>query len=380
MKFLFLKKLNLNLVLLSVILFSACSNDDNSNLVPQTNLQDLIVLTNNDNSEIFEQRIVNGALVSSANLTTDLGLPSVLERFDINFPFVSFIEADEAENDFNIYQKNIVSGQIFNDSDICSNLQNGALSYHPILSDNYIGIFYFEFNGNDFPDFYLRVLDKETGLCSVIFLGTGGFQAYTDTLVLEDILFLKIKVDDNEYKLLRIDLSTNVITNELSFNSNFAGVLNGTDMYLFFPDNSQQVYEVANLNLVSSEFINLDVTISNGLNKPQVNGEEVEVFIPYQQPSIFEGAPGTISLVSGDLIKGDGNYLFQVKETLELELSSAIDFTTFSIDIASNTVIYGYKKLSTTENNTGGIAYGNFEGEIFEIVELGQEPFGIIIN
>ena len=166
MKFLALKKSNLNLYILSVLLlFSACSNDDNSNLVPETNLQDLIVLTNNDNSEIFEQRIVNGALVSNANLTTDLGLPSVLERFDINFPFVSFIEADEAENDFNIYQKNIVSGQIFNDSDICSNLQNGALSYHPILSDNYIGIFYFEFNGNDFPDFYLRVLNKETGLC-----------------------------------------------------------------------------------------------------------------------------------------------------------------------------------------------------------------------
>ena len=78
-------------------------------------------------------------------------------------------------------------------------------------------------------------------------------------------------------------------------------MLNGTDIYLFFPDNSQQIYEAANFNLISSAFINLDVTISNGLNKPQVNGEEVEVFIPYQQPSIFEGAPGTISLISGDL-------------------------------------------------------------------------------
>ncbi len=368
-----------HLIVLSLIMV-ACSNSDdlvNEETVPD--VLDITVLGDSEN-QIYEYTLNNGVISNEVNLTASLGLPATLERFDVDYPFVNFIELTENENNFNLYQKNLVTGEQLTVETICGELVGSQLAYQPIISQNKIGLFFYQFNGGGYPDFTLKILDKTTGSCEELFIGNGGFLAYRDTLVYQDRLLLIFQVGEDQFKLLKINLQTSAIEDELTFDTNFWGTINNDLLYLLL-DNSQLVsYNLSDFSFEAATAVNFELTLANGLNRSQIFGDELEVFIPYQQPSIFEGAPGTISLTTGQLVRGNNNYLNNVKERLEFELSSAIDFTTFNTDIETNTVVFGFRKLSTNQTEKGGVAFGNFDGEITQIVELPEVPFSIIKN
>ena len=193
-------------------------------------------------------------------------------------------------------------------------------------------------------------------------------------------LFLKFQIAQSTFKLLKINLESQNIEEELTFDTNFLGTIADNYVYLFFLNNQQQVREFSSLGFVDSSSLDFNAYIIDGFRLAQIYGDEMEVFINYTQPSLFTGAPGTVSLSTAQIVKGDNTYLFNAKAAIEAQIDGAIVFTSFETDIASNTVIYAFRKIMANQDDTGGLAFGTFDGDISDVYEFNDVPFQIIKN
>lgn len=377
-----MKKPIITLSFLFLVIFSCSDSENNDDSSPTSNFSNIVVFSNDD-SNIYQSDILNQQNSENINLSSLYNLTVNLTQIEQNQDLVSIFERDFLNNNFNIYQYDVNSEETFILDQFCE-VNNPESIFFPVATKLKLVMFTLQPGNNGFFNHKLKVYNKVTGICSEIELGNGIITQY-ETIVDNENLYVKLRIENNQYKLLKINLNINTVEDELIFDDNFWATTINNELIVGISNNQQKVYNKSNFEFLSNTSINFAVNFVNKLFNSKIHGDEIEVYIPYAQPGTISGAYGTLNLSTGEFVRGNNGYMYDVFQTLNAEFvvpntSGGIGITTSAISLSTNEVIVGFRIFTSDNSLIGGIAYCDFDGNVNEVFELDSVPFHISIK
>ena len=360
-----------------VFFLLSCNNDD-----PLPEPVNEVVLPNFTalaikNEQVFQLDVTAGGnTVEENNLTAEIGVPQDFAQLDVSGSLITFFEV--IFNNFSVYQKDLDTNAVFSSGVICE-LDAGESRFFSLNSTEKFLLFSVDPNGCDPLQNNLNILDKETGDC-VKFALDNSFNCNSNVSALVDgeTAYISQLTATGEALLKKLDLNTLEVTAEISIAGDFKATINGDTLYVFTPT-SLITYNKADLSFVNAT--NLNTSLGG-----QVDGwfktdfdENIMVFdIRYPQPSAIEQGPALFNLESGEIVAGEGSFLFNLQAKLGDELQNDVLFTAYTVDLSDTTILVAYKTSGSLDD--GGIVKTNFEGEILTRITLDYEVQRIILR
>lgn len=376
-----MKKLCFYLTL--IILSFGCSNsdldEDNLNSFKQ---KDITIIAE-DNNQYYQIDVLNNSKnIITTNLTETLGIENSYKVLNTSPSLITFFQT--GGNSFPVFQKNIITSEIYIRNQFCD-LDSQEGRNFPTNSDRKLISFTYEVNENstsnaDIINNFIRIYDKQTENCVKLFIGAGEIYYNRSTIVIGEIIYIYYLNEYGKRSIVKINLNTKQIEKELTFSNSFRATFKDNELHIFFFNGEYEIYNTLNFEMISKSSLNENSFLGYaGLFETSFKGNEMLIDLPYAQPSPVGYGPATIDLTTGEIIKGLENNLLDIWRDLGDQLKASIGITTYSVDLKSNLIVIGFEKISQY-NQSGGVAYSNFEGEILKIEELEFIPNRIIIR
>ena len=367
-----------NLVKLSLIifLFNCCSDSDSGNDSGDIFQKDLTIIAQ-DNSHLFQIDILNRASnITTTNLTETLGVKKDYNFIKQTGSLISFFTLNN--NNYSVFQKNILTSEIYSNDQICT-LDDRESKNIPAASNQKLILFTTEWDNADTYNF-LRIYDKETKNCVKLEINSGFINGNSATFVNGEMVYATYRNAEKRV-LIKINLLTNQIENELIFDSSFGATIRGEELHVFFLNKDYKVYNTSNFDLISSNTLQSNFEIPFGFFKTDFYNNEMLIDFLYPQPAPINQGPATVDLTTGEIVRGENTLLWDLRRKILADYQMDVSLLTYSVDLENNVVVCGYS-LNYYPNvpDSGGIVYSNFEGEILKLVEFEYVPIKVIIR
>lgn len=373
-----MKKLNFYIIL--IILLYSCSNSESGENNLNNFIQKDITIIAKNNNQFYQIDILNNSEnINTTNLSETLGIENNYRVLNTSPSLITFFKS--GGYNFPVFQKNIITSEIYTLNQYCGlDSQEGLL--FPTNSNKKLILFTYEpyEDNGSVVNIFIRIYNKQTENCEKLLIGPGLIDSQRSTIVNDENIFVYYINEENKYVIVKINLNTNQIEEELVFDNAFRATLSDNNLHIFFYNNEYEIYNTSNFELINKSTLDVSgINESSGFFETHFSGNEMLFKFYYAQPSTISYGPATIDLTTGEVTRGFGNHLFDIKRNLEDQLKASIGITTYNVELQNNLIIIGIR-INNVNGNSGGIVYSNFEGKILEIVELDFEPSKIIIR
>ena len=362
------------IILLFTLLLSCNSDSDPIDPNPVvTNLADVVSLYINANDEVILQEVVNnGEDFISTNITQELGVPFdyLFER--VNGSTISFY--DKSPENYGIYEKNLLSGAITSVPNVCDPSTGGVSVIAGISESKYWLI-----TDSETPDeIFLRIMDKQTGDCIIKSLGEGiipGFRSATTAG--ESLFFFKV-VGGAQPILMKINLLDGEIEKQIFVNEFRTITMDGSILYILYPDNSIEIYNAIDLVLSDSGTLGSNFfAYSFGFDPGRAWLNQFYIEVPLPQPALYPSSPAVVDITTGQIIKGGVSLILNIQQNLESVLGESVELLSYDVNLQNDELVFAYSVGSTGEN---GILFTNFQAEILKTTIIDERPYEVILR
>ena len=361
----------------AMLLLFACSNDD---LPPEPDtaaaFPDFTALAIK-NSSVFQLDISeNGQSIAEFNLTQDIGVPEDFAILDITGSLMTFFEV--IFNNFAVYQKDLDTQETFSSGVICE-LDAGESRFFPLNSARKFLLFSVNPNGCDPLRNNLNILDKENGECTKLALDNS-FNCNSNIAgaVLGESAYISQLNASGEASLKKLNLNTLDVEAEILIEGDFKATFNDGILYVFTPT-SLLTYNADDLSFRNATNFNTSLGGQlDGWFKTDFDLNRMVFDFRYPQPSSIEQGPAILDLNTGEVIAGEGEFMFNLQALLSDELESDVLFTAYAVNLSDSTILVAYK--TSGDIDVGGIVKTNFDGEILARFELEYEIQYILLR
>lgn len=265
-------------------------------------------------------------------------------------------------------------------SSICETSPGHASQYLPWISGNYTlhtsSIFE---NGTTF---YLDIMDSD-GLCRRVAMDTfQGYYSRPDSQVFNDYFYFYFQGENLTGHLIQVDLKNAEVRNKTQVNAPFKGVITENAIHVYEQNGIHTKIDVTNFNVTSApnSTVNLWSLLDFGFTNAVVLNDN-QIFtsngIPYPQPGILSSGPAILDLKDLSLTKGENAFLYDVFYKILEEIPEGFYFTTYAYNPNTRIIVAGYGKIG---ENTGGLAYFDFEGTLYKTITLETIPQAIWVE
>ncbi|NND15191.1 MAG: hypothetical protein HKN89_02560 [Eudoraea sp.] len=368
-------------VLCIYFLFLSCTNDDTPlqvDIAP-TIAHDITVISGSDTA-VYEYNILQeNDVVSMTNLTTTFGLSPSFTYLTTTTNKLTFYT--NALNSFDVFQKDIGNSNVRIFPDICDEMA-GETHYIARNSDEniiQIGEGLSTTSAPD-PEIFVKFYDPQLMSCQRVAAGNGFLASQRGLLIYEETLYMAYQdSESDQYVLVKIDLESQERIADIRFDNPFTIAVNeNLELHFFFDDSTYAIYDATSFELISESTFNDNSFLgSDGLFDTNFWDNGILVNISYPQPSEISTGPAVMDLESGDLVRGNDSFLFEVRDKLITELGYEIFFTTYEVNLQTGAVVCGFLRAG---QGVGGVVYTNFNGEILKVVEVEGIPGKIVLR
>ncbi|SDB32392.1 hypothetical protein SAMN03097699_0708 [Flavobacteriaceae bacterium MAR_2010_188] len=361
--------------LMVFMLLASCSNDDmgDSSNKDEETFPDILVISETDGT-IYQHNIYNnGENKIDFNLTAELNLIDDEYFFIQHNDLINLVS--RADVNYKVSQKNVVNSEILMLSYICD-LEENEFGIRPIITNSRVAMVTIKDLISE-GLFKIKSYDTKSRICEEINLGNA--EVVGSVIVRDENVFLTQVENGNTYKISKIDLTTMTVAKAIDFSNVFKASEKDGKLYVFFQDNSYEIYDSNTFEEIGSSYLNFGLLPDGlGLFDIQLEGNILGIDIDYIQPSIIEVGPGTVNLETGEVINGEDFFALELSHILSYNYNANIKMTAFVQDLESGLVIYGFD--IGDEGGKGGIIYTNYQNEILKLVELNSVPDRIVIR
>ena len=369
----------------ALLLFTGCQEGDGETIPNNSQNQDAdipskVTVISEDQEAIYQIDVqTDKESLTEYNLTQTIGaLPSYRSKY-INGTQVSYVykEAQEVKAVFKD-----VANQNSQSYDLTSKLDD---PYQGVNYGNAIEDYLLVFNrsGPKYEDLSVFATNVNNGSSRKITFGKG--TSYSSTILYEGgWLVLKFNDLSGNDVLASINLESGEVNTKV-FNGSYFAFLAGGQIHMVSCNSKYEIYDVLDLSLMDSGSLDvcnylLDWTWRSGLNKTQVDGNDLLVHMQPLQPSPDLTSPGVYDLTTGEMIE-DKMILTSIRlELYKLYPQTYIKMNTYTVDLARKHIVIGYEKDDGNGVLSGGLIFTDFSGEILKEIILNRPPQEIIIT
>lgn len=338
----------------------------------------LTVLTLIDGAENQIDIGKNRSVSNPINLTDQLGLPesSALNLTEDKITYSFFAPSPS------FWSKNLNTGQILSQSSFCTEIDSMVGAYSITNSSRYhlyltaVGDF-----TEDGWNTYVNIYDTTTDECNYVNLGFG---YYDEVKAFNNVAIVMGPGEDTPFsEFYFIDLNTSELYATLSLDAAIsAATVIGNLLYLFKSTNQYEIRNLDNLEIMETVNTSTLLHFPSRLFISNYFGDEIEFRVLYPQPSPIGFGPGIFDLDSRNPVV-DSTLLFQVRDQLQSQIDGFDGgIYVYVVDLKSKTIVVGFSKINTSdpENKLGGLAFVDYDGNIFDFVDLDHIPRQILIR
>ncbi|WP_224491548.1 hypothetical protein [Robertkochia flava] len=370
-----------------LLLFTGCSKSEGENLDGNSTrlpVVSAIAYTSDQNIPNSEKEVYHYTL--SANGQAEVTEP-LNTNFDIGADYLHLRRNDDKLTFFyrnSAFPDNYRFSEYFCDSgkvnwydQICSSAPIASSDFYPLASlENTIHITHETIDGS--YHFYLNIMRGDES-CERIFMGqaSGVVNDYHFQSIDEKFYFY-YPDSDTSRRLTQIDLQNAAITNSIEIERPFRGIITKEMIHLYLDNGvhktiSTDAFTVSNAASYTS---GAERVLAPGFTEVKLLTPDqalIKNSIPYPSPGALSDGPAILELSDLSLSRGENGFMYDLLRKAEEELMAGINFTSYTYDPLSQTVVVGYNQLNN-EGYSGGVIYGDFEGNLKRIEPLPVSP------
>ncbi len=302
-------------------------------------------------------------------------------RNQIDTSSIAYYTWDDRQS--RVYYKDLATGQVFNESDICGFAGETGIdqSIRTIWGNReYVVMAYSRFPDGAPEEARLQVLNRNTSECREVRLTEVGVGGQIDMLFRGGLLVVYFTNADTDLPVITlIDLEAGAVVTNLDLTGNFlSAALRGEELLLFGRDETYEIFFTGSQTFTSGGNTPDIPLLSPGLFRTRFSGEVLLLSLIYQQPSLFFSQPALYDLGSGSFSSGGTPFLPVLQERIEIETGNRVLFGNFDADPATGLVVIAY--VIGDGSPEGGVVLTDFSGKPLQLIPLPIVPERIVLR
>lgn len=302
-------------------------------------------------------------------------------RNQIDTASIAYYTWDERQS--RAYFKDLETGQVFTESDVCG--FSGELAAEQAIrtiwgNREYVVLAYSRFPDAAPEEARLRIYNRSTAQCQDLRLTETAIVGRINMLFRGGLLLVYFTNADTDLPVITlIDPDAGAVVTNLDLTGNFlSATLRGEELLLFGRDKTYEVFLTGSQTFTGGGNTPDIPLLSPGLFQTRFTGDIMLLSLIYQQPSLFFSQPALYDLGGGTFSSGGAPFLPVLQERIEIETGNRVLFGNFDADPSTGLVVITY--VNGDGSPEGGVVLTDFSGKPLQIIPLPIVPERLVLR